>query len=179
MNKIILIFLSLYTFSVYSQESSKPDDFHRLLITNNENELMVVKIKGTDFWVTPGLYSQTNELIYENLYDLARVYNLTITKPDLRGVFVLKNKQTKAVLHRYFYHAIAAGGEIKTPGNIEEIKWLAIDEAMQVITFPHINILLKQITDRPETIWTGTILRYKEQGQLKAKMLDEFYPYSK
>ncbi len=63
-----------------------------------------------------------------------------------------------------------------TPENIEEIRWLPLAEAMRLITFPHINILLKQIVDNPEVVWGGTILRYKEGKEFKAKILNGFYP---
>jgi hypothetical protein len=177
MKKYILVIICILSSSSFAQTTQKASDFHRLLIFNKDSDLLVVKIKDTDFWVTPGLYGLTDQLTEQNLFNLATEYNLRITKPDLRGVFVLKNNQTKAVLPRYFYTANVVAGEIKIPDNIEEIKWLQIDKAMQVITFPHINILVKQIIEHPETIWAGTILRYQQDNQLKAKMLESFYPY--
>lgn len=176
MSRVLLLIITFLTLPLFAQENDKVSEFHRLLIFNAENQLMVVKIKGTDFWVTPGLYSQNKALADENLHKLAAEYGLTVTKPSLQGVFALKNKKTKVDSNRYFFNVKVSSGESKAPQNIEEIKWLPLSEAMKLITFPHINMLLKQIGDNPGTIWGGTILRYKEGSKLKAKMIKDFYP---
>jgi len=176
MNRILLLMIPFLALSLFAQENEKISEFHRLLIFNAQNQLMVVKIKNTDFWVTPGLYSQNTELTNENLHKLASEYGLTVTQPILRGVFVLKNKKTNTDSNRYFFNVKVNGGDIKTPDNIEAIKWLPVDEALKVITFPHINILIKQVMDNPEVIWGGTVLRYKEGNKLKSKMTKSFYP---
>jgi len=176
MMRILLLLTLFLTFESLAQDNNKISEFHRLLIFNENNQLMVVKIKNTDFWVTPGLYNQNKELTNENLHSLAAEYGLNITQPNLRGLFVLKNNKTTTVSKRYFYTVKVNGGEIKTPNNIETIKWLPIDEAMSMITFPHINMLIKQIVDNPEIVWAGTVLRYKEGNQLKSTMTQSFYP---
>jgi len=176
MNRILLIIIPFLAFPLFAQENDNISKFHRLLIFNDKNQLMVVKIKNTDFWVTPGLYSQNKKLTNENLHKLASEYGLTITQPNLRGVFVLRNEKTNIDSNRHFFNVKVNGGDIKTPDNIEEIKWLSVNEAMNVITFPHITMLIKQITDYPEVVWAGTVLRYKEGTKLKSKMTKSFYP---
>jgi len=175
MNRILLLIIPFLAFPLFAQENVKISDFHRLLIFNDKNQLMVAKIKDTDFWVTPGLYSQNKKLTNENLHKLASEYGLTITQPNLRGVFILKNKKTNIDSNRYFFNVKVNGGDIKTPDNIEEIKWLPVNEAMNVITFPHITMLIKQIMDYPDVEWGGTVLRYKEGTKLKSKMIKSFY----
>lgn len=176
MKNILLVITILFAASSFVQANDKAPSFHRLLVFNDENQLMVVKIKNTNFWVTPGLYNENNKLTHDNLYQLAADYGFKVTKPSLKGIFTLKNKKTKAESSRHFYNVKVSDGEQITPDNIEEIKWLPLTEAMQLITFPHINILLKQITQHPENIWGGTILRYKEGKEFYAKMLSDFYP---
>jgi hypothetical protein len=159
----------------FSQANEGISEFHRLLIFNDKNELMVLKIKEVDFWVTPGLYSQNSETTNENLYKLAAEYGLTVTSPELRGIFLLKNKATDNNSFRHFFNVQVTGGDLKMPKNIAEVKWLPISEAMQLITFPHINMLIKQIVNQPKQVWGGTVLRYKEDNQLKSKMLKAFH----
>lgn len=175
MNRILLLITLLFAFPLFAQENEKISEFHRLLIFNTNNQLMVAKIKNTDFWVTPGLYSQSKDFTNENLHKLASEYGLTVTQPNLRGVFLLKNQKTNAKSNRYFFNVKVNGGELKAPDNIEAIKWLPINEAMKVITFPHINMLIKQIMEYPEAVWGGTVLRYKEGDKLKSKMTKDFY----
>lgn len=179
MNRILLLTISFLALPLFAQANEKVSEFHRLLIFNAKNQLMVAKIKDTDFWVTPGLYSQNKELTNENLHKLAAEYGLTITQPSLRGVFVLNNQKTNTDLNRYFFNVQVTGGALKIPDNIEAIKWLPVNEAMKVITFPHINMLIKQIVDYPDVVWGGTVLRYKEENKLKSKMTKSFYPINR
>ena len=186
---LTVTFIIILAFAKYNQvlnnnpEPKKNDsaEFYRLLTFNDKNELMVVKIKGTDFWVTPGLYSDekksiNKKSINKQLQALSADYGLITSQPELHGKFILKAKNNNKSYNRYFYRVNVKSGKVKMPKIIGQIKWLPIDEAIQIITFPHIKQLIQQITDYPETVWGGTILRYKEEGQLKAKMLEKFYP---
>jgi len=169
--KNLLLIIFLLSSSVFAREDDNPD-FHRLLIFNENNELMVVKIKNTDYWVTQGLYSKNKKNINKELHDQAAEYGLRITTPDLRGTFTLKNRDK--YLTRHFYKVKVIDGTLKSPDNIEEIMWLPIDKAMERITFPHINVILGQIMKHPETVWSGTVERYKKNGQLKSKVIKDF-----
>jgi len=180
MKKLLVFIIWLFVFPFFVQGNEQVSEFHRLLIFNAENQLMVVKIKNTNFWVTPGLYSknnsETDEFINKSLHELASEFGLTITAPDLRGLFILKNKQSNNDFKRYFYQVNVRSMKSKLPDNIEEIKWLPLNEAMDLITFPHINMLIDQIMKNSAVVWTGTILRYKKGQELKAKMVEDFFP---
>jgi len=176
MNKLLLMIICLFALPLFANENGKVSEFHRLLIFNDKNQLMVVKIKNTNFWVTPGLYNQNKKRTNDNLHKLAAEYGITVNQPSLRGVFVLKNKENNTDSNRHFFNVKISGGEVTKPENIEKIKWLSINEAIQVITFPHINMLIKQIMTYPGVVWGGTILRYKENNKLKSKMVRNFFP---
>ena len=91
MKKIILIlFIAFTTISVNAQES-KVTTFHRMLILNKENKLMVVKIKNKDFWVTPGLYQNSKQTIKQGIDSVASTYGIKVYNLKLRGVYGLKN----------------------------------------------------------------------------------------
>ena len=176
MIKLLTILLCLFSPLLFAGECEDITHFQRLLIFNAKDQLMVVKIKNTEFWVTPGVYSQANELNHHNLHVLAADFGLAISPPKLRGVFSLKNKNTDTDSKRYFYNAQVNGGKIIKPDSIEEIKWLPLNEAMLIITFPHITMLLDQITTYPKVTWGGTILRYKQGNKLKSTMVKNFFP---
>ena len=178
MNKLLSIAFALIL-PLYAYADNSVEEFHRLLVFNQQEELMVVKIKDTDFWVTPGLYSQDQESTNKALHKLAAEYNLKLNELQLRGVFSLTNKQSQKTSNRYFYYAKTSDLNYKLPENIEKIEWLPINKAMELITFPHINILLKQVIDYPDQIWSADILRYKEGDKFKAKITKEFSTKSK
>jgi hypothetical protein len=46
---------------------------------------------------------------------------------------------------------------------------------MEKITFPHINLMIKQIITKPDEVWGGTLLQFKKNENWKTKILEEFY----
>ncbi|MDN3594311.1 hypothetical protein [Zunongwangia endophytica] len=173
---VILIFFVLFQ-SVNAQVEKDIPIFHRLVILNAENELMVVKIENADFWVTPGMY-QTKELsIKKGLDSIALKYGIKIENLKLNGVFILKRelKGEKSTSLRNVYTAKVKEENIKKPDGIEEIKWLSVDKAIETITFPHINEMIEKTMTKPNEVWGGTLLQYKENENWKMKILEEFY----
>jgi hypothetical protein len=172
MNKLIVSLLLLITTSPLLAKDIK--EFHRLILTNDKEQILVVKIKKVNFWVTQGLYSKHNEDVNNKLHNQAAAYGLTITRPRLRGTFVLEGNSNTS--NRHFYTAKLISGNLTLPENIEAAKWLTLDEAIEKITFPHIKTTLKQVINNPSQVWGGSIRRYKENGEFKSKITKDFYP---
>ena len=150
--------------------------FDRLLILNDNNELLMAKIEGKDFWVTPGWYQDKDQTIQQGLTKLAADFGLTTSQPQLKGVFTLKNQRNDIFSIRNFYIVKVESGKLQTPETIEKVEWMTIDDAMKKLTFPHIRILSQQIFDHPDKVWGGSIKRFKSGEQFKAKLEGEFYP---
>jgi len=173
---IAVIFIILFH-SANAQVEKDIPIFHRLVIINSENELLVAKIENTDFWVTPGIY-QTKELsIKKGLDSIASTYGIEIENLRLNGVFILKRELNgkKSTSMRNVYTAKIKEGTPKGPNGIEKIKWLTIDKSLELITFPHINAMIEKIMTNPNEVWGGTLLQYKENENWKTKILEEFY----
>ncbi|MCC2618094.1 hypothetical protein LJ739_17700 [Aestuariibacter halophilus] len=148
--------------------------FHRLLMFNQQGQLMVVKIKGTDFWVTPGLYSTDEDFSPSRLHTLAGEYGLTINAPVLHGEFVLQFTNDTPDSTRYFYRAVVQGGTTTLPEAISEVRWLSVEDALKTMTFPHINLLTAQIEQHPDSVWQARIKRYQHNGAYKADLVSDF-----
>ncbi len=177
MNKLVVILFTLLLQSVSAQVENDVSIFHRLLIVNSNDELMVVKIANTDFWVTPGLYQTENMTIRKGLDSIAATYGVEIERPKLNGVFLLKRDLNgkRSTSLRNVYRVKTKSVTPKTPNGIEEIRWLSTEEAMELITFPHINAMVDKIMNSPNEIWCGTLLQFKENEVWRAKILEEFY----
>lgn len=176
LKKVLILLAVLFSQSLFAQEMAKPSTFHRLLVFNNQNELMVVKVKNSNRWVTPGWYQDNRLTIKDGLNELAGSYGIKITAPTLRGVFTLRTDQNSEISTRLVYSTKIESGTIKAPEIIEEIRWLNTTKAMELITFPHINAQLDQITKFPGTVWGGSQLMYQENGVYKSKTTEMFYP---
>lgn len=175
MKRIVLIFSLFFAPGVFAQEALKPSTFHRLLVFNSQSELMVVKVKNSDRWVTPGWYQDGKLSIRQGLDALAGTYGVTIEKPVLRGVFTLQDSQGE-LSTRLIYNTTITGGTLKSPEIIDEIRWLSVPQAIDIITFPHITAQLAQITQHPDTIWGG-FQRMQLDGEKQAvKIMEPFYP---
>lgn len=173
MKKLLLLIGFLYTQAICAQEAPKSITFHRLLLLNEKNELMVVKIKNSNRWVTPGWYQDDRSTVTEGLDELAASYGVKITTPALRGVFTLKGSQVST---RLVYTTRIKSGELKAPDLIDEIKWLPIPKAVETITFPHIRTQITQISSYPDVVWGGAQTMFLENGVYGSKIVENFYP---
>ena len=172
---IILLCYIGFVQPLIAQEKKDFTVFHRLLVFNENQELMVVKIKNTDFWVTPGLYQNQSQWVKEGLDSLAATYGISITPIVLKGLFMLKSAKDQSLSLRNVFTTNKMGESVKKPDNIDEIRWLSVVEATKLISFPHINRMIVQITEHPEGVWGGSLLRYKEGPFFRTKVLEDFY----
>ena len=93
MKKHLTIFIGLFLFQTISaQVDNNVSIFHRVLVMNSNNELLVVKIKNTDFWVTPGFYQTKEQSIKKEIIKTSESYGLKISDQKLKGVFLLKRE---------------------------------------------------------------------------------------
>jgi len=167
---IIVLFLST---SVWA--ASDVSSFHRLIVLNDKDEILLVQIKDVGFWVTPGWYQDEKQNIQTGLKNLAEDYGLVITPPKLKGMFSLKGQDNKIYSIRNVYVARAKAYQKTYPAIISDARWLPLEQATELMTFPHINFMLEQVINRPDKLWGGTIQRYKEKEAFKAKIVEPFY----
>lgn len=150
--------------------------FNRILLFNDKQELMLVKIKDRDFWVTPGWYQDDSQNVRQGFKALLENHGLQLTSPELRGSFTLTTEGKEGLSIRNFYVARLQGGHEKLPDGIAEIKWLPLEQALDLITFRHISILTQQIMSYPDVVWGGAIERFGDDFAREAKMTEDFYP---
>lgn len=155
--------------------SNQPNTFHRLLIFNEHGELLVVKIQGRDLWVTPGWYQDNQLTIQQGLEALTKSYGLTTGTPKLRGLFTLQMGDDQNISTRLIYSVVSLGGDILCPEGIDEVRWLEVSDALEVLTLPHIKYQLEQIVTYPTTVWGGSQHMFLENGVNKMNVLEPFY----
>ena len=178
MKNLTAILFIILSQSVFAQNVDKYSVFNRLLIINSEDKIFTVKISGIDFWVTPGVYQNNLQSTNQVLDSVANTYGITISYIELKGVFILKrelNEKSSTSIRNVFV-AKMSNGEIAIPKGIEEIKWVSLNEALALITFPHINIMIEKVVNNPEFVWGGTLLQFKEGDEFKSNTIEELYP---
>jgi hypothetical protein len=182
MKKIIILLCITFSGICFAQGTHDTSVFHRLIIYNADNEIMLVKIKDTDVWVTPGFYQDSIQFIKEGLHDIASTYGMKISNPELKGTFSMRREigETKEMLIRNIYSSNYLSGEIHFPENqsfeIGEIKWLPIKETLSLIPFESVRMFIKQTHEYPNFVWGGSINALRKDNTWEYKIMEEFYP---
>lgn len=150
--------------------------FHRLLVFNEKGELMLVRFADSGRWVTPGWYQDDESSIRQGLAGLAASHGITITDPQLRGVFSLRIESDDTISTRLVHSAMMRSGSTELPPGIDRIEWLPVKAALDRISFPHISEQIAQVTRHPDVVWGGTQLRYQEDGEPRSRIVEAFHP---
>jgi len=173
---VAFVSLILVVQSLSAQTSSNVSIFNRLLIFNDKNELLVVRVKDSKEWLTPGFYQDDQKLLKEGLNQSAAAFGLTISEPVLQGVFVLKRRDEKNLSYRNLFTAKTKDSVTKPPGVVDKIKWVKVGKANQLTSFPYMDSLIRQVTLYPDTIWGGSIASFTKDGKSSVEILEDFYP---
>ncbi len=176
MRKIFLAVLVYFLGLSAACAADNVSSFHRILLLNDRQELMMVRIEGRDFWVTPGWYQDSSLSAKQGLEKLVSSHGLAMTAPELRGSFTLRTEGKDGLSVRHFHVAYLTGGTEKLPEGIAEIKWLPFEQALEIMTFDHISMLARQVVENPGAVWGGSVERYGEDFARQARVTEEFYP---
>ena len=181
MKKIIIGVLLLIIIQVThaQDDANKKDNYtiQRLIVTNDNGEILIYK--GKNYWMPPALRHNKNESITEGLENLAQSYGLTITRPELAGLFTYKFGFKQGVSFRSFYTAKVTGtDDISLPPPITQAKWVTQSEIMKVIGGMEVRKkMLKQVLEKPNTLWGGSFYLYNDKnGERKSRVLESIYP---
>lgn len=147
---------------------------HRLLILNENNELLMVK---EDYvWATPSIIYDKREYVKESLNKLAETYGLKITEPQLRGYFSYKyDYHPHATLRAYFVAKYKSGG-LKLPSGMNEAKWVPMEEAIEMNTVTAIKEITGQLLNYPDSLWGGSFLVSRNEKGHPTAQVESFYP---
>ena len=184
MKKLTILLLIITSVSKTTiAQTPKTSVFHRLMVYNDQNEIMLVRFEGTDIWVTPGFYQDATTLISKGLHDLADTYGMNISNPELKGIFSLRYamEEKKEMWLRNIYHCKYLEGEIHFPENqsfkISEIKWLPLDDALNTLTHKFVKLFIEQTHNNPNVVSGGSLVVYNSDTQeRKVKIIETFYP---
>ncbi len=175
MKEMLLVLLIVFMgISVKAQESIVTT-FHRMLVFNKENKLLVVKIKDKKLWVTPGLYQNSKQTIKQGIDSIASTYNIKVFDVELRGMYGLKNPSQNYYSTRNIFVMKTDSVDVLLPNIIGEAVWLDVNEAVERISIPHIQFFINDVLIYPNDIRYGTVERFESNGKLKSKISEKFY----
>lgn len=179
MRLLILFLLVVSSPSVFSQNNPHRDPthnfaVHRLIILNDKNEMLMSREQHV--WGTPSFVYRERQYVKESLDSLARAYGLRISDVKLRGQFSYKYDYHPYATLRHYYQAKYVEGDLILPEGLAEVKWMPIDEAIEINTVTSIKQITEQIMKFPETIWGGSFMVSHVGNEHPTKVVEAFYP---
>lgn len=176
--KLLVLLIAFISINAKAQES-KITTFHRMLIFNKENKLLVVKIKNKDFWVTPGLYQNSKQTIKQGIESIASTYGIKVSNIELRGIYGLITPLQNYYSTRNIFVMKTNATDVLLPKVVDEILWLDVNEAVKQINISHINDFIRDVYLFPNDIRSGAVERLERNGKLVSEISEKFYSLKK
>lgn len=178
-NTLILLLTILISNSLFCQtpQNSEPNKIViRLTILNDNGDLLM---KKSDYgWMTIATFHTERQNINQVIDSLSKAYGITISKPNLAGVFTYQYKFKKSSDTRLIYRANFIKGDIKSAKGNHNLTWLPQKEAIQKLktTVSSLGEMTEQVLKFPETIWGGSFLLDRDKNwKLSSKVVEEFH----
>lgn len=180
MKKQLLFLITLGLLSCKQDVHQEPTHnftVHRLIVLNDKGEMLMGKEEGN--WYTLANVYDKRQYVKECLDSMANEFGIKITPPQLRGYFSYKYEYHPHSTLRSFYVAQYVSGDLKPAGDMEEMRWMPIEEAIDKTPVEAIKLTKKQILDFPDTLWGGSFMVYRKGEEHHARQVEEFYPLFK
>ena len=181
MKKVIFLLsliLTSNTILSQSQNIDKPNTSTiNLIILNDEGDILLKK--ATIGWITIGAFYEKRQTINEVIDSISNRYGVSISKPNLKGVFTYKFGFNNSLSVRQFYVAKSTTNDLPTNKNVE-FHWVPKDEAIEKFksTIPSQGEMIGQIIDYPQVVWGGSFLIKRENEKMTSEQTEDFYPIS-
>jgi hypothetical protein len=128
----------------------------KLVASDDQGRVLVIRSRGQ--WEIPGTempaeQSDTEEGCRRFLDEFAAELGLQVEEPRLAGVFLqrFETRIEKATEFRWY----AARAMVVAPPADIETKWINVSDAVEQIPYPMGRRILRQLTDRPDVVWTA------------------------
>ena len=152
-------------------------DIYRL--DEEGNEILLVKYNG--IWELAGKKYVDPRSIKEFTHFMAEELGVEFKDFRLSGLFTFYyNKGKHPILFNYF-SAKYKSGELKVPPGCTDIKWFSLKEALKVIPFKTMTLILEKMFKKKRYTWGASMRIFKERNSTinKVFMEEDFYPLMK
>jgi hypothetical protein len=151
-SKIIFLFL-LLTISFTGFSQADVYSFFKLVITNSKKQILLVKWDGA--WELPG--ERYNQPLSTSKFidSMAISHGIVVNSPKISGIYTFhySNRINPTLMH--YYTAIYEKGTPKTPPDCSDIGWFSKDEAMRLIPYFEMRLILQKALLTKNKVWGG------------------------
>lgn len=173
---IFLVFLLALSSLSFAQERKDNRNFFKLYVINDKKEVLLIKFQ--EAWEIPGAAYKIPQTIAQFLDTIAQHHGITITDKKLRGQITFHHEIREEPTIMLYYTAKYQSGELNTPKWGQDLKWVPLEQAYQLIPFPEMVEIMKKMNEDKKTVW-GAALKITYDKDTKRRkgfeVLENFY----
>lgn len=149
------------------------------MVINDNNEILLVNHQ--DKWEPAGRKYDSPETIKIVLKEMGAEMGVEIENPSLRAIIGNYYEDSKYPIMFNYVTAQYKSGDIQAPPGCKDAKWYTIEDAIAIIPFEGMRMVLTQIfiEGQPEQTWGGAMRIKQVPNSINktATIMEDFYPY--
>lgn len=169
MKRYIFILIAFF-FSVHLFAQQDNYSFLKLMVFNSEGKILLVKWNGA--WEVPGTRYNQPITLSKCIDTLAAEHGISVQNKKLNGLFTFEyeNRPTLTIMH--YYTVLYEKGKLIVPENCEDIGWFTPENALTIIPYQEMKLIISKITTKPDILWGGAI---KKSSDNKIQFVEDFH----
>ena len=169
--KVTLLILLLFAAQfIYAQQTNY--SYFKLMVVNEKDEILLVNFQ--DKWEPAGKKYTSGETIRETLEMMAGEMGVEIGDIKLRALITKYYGESENPIIFNYIEAKYVSGKITVPPGCKDIKWFTRREALEIIPFEAMKMILTKVFNGPEDqLWGGAVRIKKEEVDI----IEEFYEF--
>lgn len=175
MKKLSLILVLLISFSSCAQKVVDNYSFFKLFVTNEKNEVMLVKWK--DAWEIPGKRYKGSKTVKGFIGLMSSNHGIKVDNIKLSALitFHYNTKPNPTLMH--YYSAKYASGDLRVPFGSSEIKWIPLEEAYNLIPYTEMVNIMQHIKSDEVVLWGAAydVIKKSKTNPRSSSLREGFY----
>ena len=166
----VFLLLTFWSFQLIAQTDNY--SFLKLMVVNKDEKVMLVKWDGA--WEVPGIRYNHPVTLTQMLGTLAAEHGITIGRKKLQGIFTFAYESRSTITLMQYYKAKFDSGTLTVPASCEDIGWFTMQEALSIIPYPDMKMILSKIDTNPDNVWGAAIKKYNDGS---VEVVEDFYKW--
>jgi len=163
--KFLLLFCLVLSLGTYAQKKDKSTDnytYIKLFITNAEGKILL--LKWDNDWEVPGARYNAPYTISRFIDTLCHEDGINVTNVKLSGMYTVESEGQKKYAIMQYYSGTTTSTSQRVPAGCADIRWFTIDEALKLIPFEDMKMMVKKISEDRQAVWGAAIYKYKDKN---------------
>lgn len=168
-----------------TQAQSKADSisqvFPKIIITNNNHEILLTFDQNRKAWEVPSIGTLNGPVsMKEHLHQVAEELGITYTSFRMGGLFTYIFPNRYSTFIRPYFVMKFKGYKDGNSLRDTTCKWFPIPAAIKMIPYPASALIVQQVMTHPHHVWAATFEEYGytnpvDTSKIRFRQLEVFY----